>query len=88
MMKQSKDLALYAFSKKTIPNGKQNFTFKEVKSEGMLKRLFYVGNCADEMLYNITVLDASKDGTTQILQAREGSTETDGWRFKKGAIYT
>lgn len=88
MMKQSTDLALYAFSKKNIPEGKQNFTFKEVQNSGMLKRLFYVGNCEDKTLHNVTMLDASKEGTIRILQAKEGSTETEGWKFKKGAVYT
>lgn len=88
MTKQSTDLALYAFSKKNIPEGKENFTFKEVKDSGMLKRLFYVGDCKNAILHNITVLDASKDGTIQILQAREGATTEEGWKFQKGAIYT
>lgn len=88
MTKQSTDLALYAFSKKNIPEGKENFIFKEVKDNGMLKRLFYVGNCKDGLLHNITVLDASKDGSIQILQAREGRTAEVGWQFQKGAIYT
>ena len=86
--KQSTDLALYAFSKKNIPNGKENFTFKEVKQGGNLKRLFYVGDCTDGMLHNITLMDASKEGTIQILQAREGETTDEGWNFRKGAIYT
>ncbi len=88
MTKQSTDLALYAFSKKNIPEGKHNFTFKEVKDGGSLKRLFYVGDCTNETLHNITVMDASKDGTIQILQAREGTTTEEGWKFQKGAIYT
>ena len=88
MTKQSTDLALYAFGKKNIPEGKQNFTFKETKDGGTLKRLFYVGDCTDKTLHNITVLDASKDNTIQILQAREGKTSTEGWIFEKGAIYT
>ena len=88
MTKQSTDLALYAFSKKNIPEGKHNFTFKEVKEGGLLKRLFYVGDCTDKQLHNITVLDASKDGTIQILQARQGATTPEGWEFQKGAIYT
>lgn len=88
MTKQSTDLALYAFSKKNIPEGKENFTFKEIKDSGTLKRLFYVGDCTDGNLHNITVLDASKEGTIQILQAREGETTEDGWKFQKGAIYT
>ena len=88
MTKQSTDLALYAFSKKNIPEGKENFTFKEVKDSGTLKRLFYVADCMGGKLHNITVLDASKDSTIQILQAREGETTEEGWKFQKGAIYT
>lgn len=88
MTKQSTDLALYAFGQKNIPEGKQNFTFKEIKEGGTLKRLFYVGDCTDKTLHNITVLDASKEDSIQILQAREGGTSPQGWRFRKGAIYT
>ena len=88
MTKQSTDLALYAFSKKNIPEGKENFTFKEVKDNGMLKRLFYVGNCKDKILHNITVLDASNDDTIQILQAREGQVTEEGWKFQKGEVYS
>ena len=36
----------------------------------------------------MTVLDNSKPGTVQVLQAREGGTSPQGWLFKKGAIYT
>ena len=84
----STKLAGVAFSQKNVPEGKQNFTFKETKEEGLLKRLFYVGDSTDGVLHNITVLDTSKDGTIQILQAREGGTTPGGWKFNKGAIYT
>lgn len=88
MTKQSTDLALYAFGQKNIPEGKENFTFKEIQQGGKLKRLFYVGNCTDGVLHNISVLDASKENTIQILQAKEGKTTPSGWSFQKGAIYT
>jgi len=88
MAKQSKDLALWALGQKNIPDGKQNFVFKELNERGFLKRLFYVGYCEDKVLHNITVLDTSKDGTIQVLQAREGSTSPEGWNFEKGALYT
>lgn len=84
----STKLAGVAFSQKNVPEGKQNFTFKETKEEGLLKRLFYVGDSTDGVLHNITVLDASKEDTIQILQAREGATTPGGWKFRKGAIYT
>ncbi len=86
--KQSKDLALWAFGQKNIPNGKQNFIFKEINESKGLKRLFYVGSCENNILKNITVLDVSKDDTIQVLQSRFGTTSPEGWEFDKGAIYT
>lgn len=86
--KQSKDLALWALGQKNIPEGKQNFIFKELQENGTLKRLFYVGNCKDKVLHNITVLDMSKPDTIQVLQAKDGSTSPAGWEFNRGAIYT
>lgn len=88
MTKQATTLALWAFGQKNIPEGKNNFTFKELKEHGTLKRMFYVGQCKNKTLYNITLLDNSKEGTIQILQAREGKTSPKGWTFDKAVIYT
>lgn len=88
MSKQAKDLALWSFSQTNIPDGKENFVFKEVNDSNSLKRLFYVGKSEHKKLSNVTVLDSSKEGTIQILQAVEGKTNTEGWNFYKGAIYT
>ena len=88
MAKQSKDLALWSLGQKNIPEGKQNFVFKELNDGGGLKRLFYVGYCEDKILHHITVLDTAKEGTIQVLQADEGKTSPEGWDFQKGAIYT
>lgn len=86
--KQSRDLALWALGQKNIPEGKQNFIFKELRDNGNLKRLFYVGFCKNKVLHNITVLDLSKDDTIQVLQAQDGATSPAGWQFNRGAIYT
>lgn len=86
--KQSKDLALWSLGQKNIPEGKQNFIFKELQENGTLKRLFYVGYCKHKVLHNITVLDMSKQDTIQVLQAQDGGTSPAGWEFNKGAIYT
>ena len=88
MSRQSKDLALWALGQKNIPEGKQNFVFKEIGDNWYLKRLFYVGYSHKKTLYNVTVLDNSKPDTIQVLQAREGKTSPEGWLFQKGAIYT
>ena len=88
MTKQANDLALWALGQKNIPDGKENFVFKELNEGGTLKRLFYVGYCNKKTLHNVTVLDNSKDGTIQVLQAKEGKTSPKGWEFEKGAAYT
>ncbi|MBP3846891.1 LptF/LptG family permease [bacterium] len=88
MTKTSKDLALWSLGQKNIPDGKENFVFKELGSGSYLKRLFYVGKSYKKTLYNVTVLDNSENGTIQVLQAREGNTSPKGWVFDKGAIYT
>ncbi len=88
MLQQSKKLALWALEQKNVPNGKENYVFKELNDNGSLKRLFYVGYAKQNTLYNVTVLDNSKEDTLQILQAREGHTSPEGWKFEKGAAYT
>ena len=88
MRKTSKDLALWSLGQKHVPDGKENFVFKELGSGSYLKRLFYVGKSTGSTLYNVTVLDNSKPETLQVLQAREGKTSPKGWVFDKGAIYT
>ncbi len=88
MSKQAKDLALWSFSQQNIPDGKENFVFKELNDENGLKRLFYIKNCKHKVLHDVTLLDTSKENTIQVLQAVEGGTNTGGWSFYKGAIYT
>lgn len=88
MTKTSKDLALWSLGQKNIPDGKENFVFKELSSGSYIRRLFYVGRSHKKNLYNVTVLDNSKPHAIQVLQAREGKTSTKGWVFDKGAIYT
>ena len=88
MTKQAKYLELWSLGQKNIPDGKENFVFKELNEGGTLKRLFYVGYCNKKTLHNVTVLDNSKDGTIQVLQAKEGKTSPKGWEFEKGAAYT
>ena len=88
MSKQSKILAMWALGQKNIPNGKQNFSFKELKDGNILKKLFFIQKCEDNELHNIVVLDLSNKNTIQIIQAENGATSTDGWVFNNGAVYT
>ena len=85
---QSKTLAVWALGQKNIPNGKQNFTYKELKDGYGLKRLFFVEKCEDNTLKNVSVLDFSNKDTVQIIQSQTGKTRPEGWQFNRGAVYT
>ena len=89
---QSKTLAVWALGQKNIPNGKQNFTFKETQSSpdggNSMKRLFFVQKCEDNMLKNVTVVDFSEKDALKVIQSQSGRTSPDGWQFIKGAAYT
>ena len=85
---QSKQLAIYALQQKHVPEGKTNYTLKETKGGTSLKRLLYVQKCKDKKLNNITIVDMSKDDVVQIIQAKEGGADREGWIFNNGVIYT
>lgn len=89
---QSKTLAVWALGQKNIPNGKQNFTFKETQTNedgsSSMKRLFFVQKCEDDMLKNVTVVDFSEKDALKVIQSQSGKTSPEGWQFIKGAAYT
>lgn len=89
---QSKTLAVWALGQKNIPNGKQNFTFKEIKEDEnghkSMKRLFFVQRCEDNTLKNVSVVDFSNEKTIQVIQSQTGKTSPEGWQFNRGAVYT
>ncbi|MBR6163955.1 LptF/LptG family permease [bacterium] len=87
-VEQSKILMLYSITQRNIPEGKRNFTLKELKDGNKLKRLFYVEECKNSSLKNISVLDVSDINAVQILQAKTGSSQIDGWQFDNASIYT
>src|SRR5574344_530150 len=89
---QSKTLAVWALGQKNIPNGKQNFTFKELKTDdngnSTIKRLFFVQKCEDNTLKNVSVVDFSNPKPIQVIQSQTGKTSPEGWQFNRGAVYT
>ena len=86
-MSQSKTLALYAMVQRNIPNGKRNFTIKELTEGNKLKRLFYVAECHDKMFSNVSILDLSDADNIQILEAKTGTSVPEGWQFNKASVY-
>ncbi len=85
---QSKTLALYAIVQRNIPEGKQNFSMKELKEGNYLKRLFYVEKCEDKQFSNVSILDLSDNDKIQILQAKTGTSVLEGWQFDNASVYT
>jgi lipopolysaccharide export system permease protein len=84
---QAKILTLWALSQKNIPDGKKNYSFKEMNGPN-LKRLFYVASVDNKKLNGVTVLDLSKKDSIQVIQSKYGKTTPEYWIFNKGAIYT
>ncbi len=85
---QSKTLALYAIVQRNIPEGKRNYTIKELKDGNYLKRLFYVEKCEDKQFSNVSILDLSDVDKVQILQAKTGTSVLEGWQFDNASVYT
>ncbi|MDD3150008.1 MAG: LptF/LptG family permease [Candidatus Gastranaerophilales bacterium] len=85
---QSKGLTLWALNQKNIPDGKKNFSIKELNDKHQLKRLFYIREYSKKKMDGITVLDLSKKNTIQVIQSRHGYTTPEYWVFKKGVMYT
>ena len=85
---QSKTLALYAIVQRNIPEGKHNFSMKELDDGNYLKRLFYVEKCEDKKFHNVSILDLSEKDKIQILQAQTGTSVVQGWQFDDASVYT
>lgn len=85
---QSKTLGLYALVQRNIPEGKRNFSIKELKEGNYLKRLFYVEKCEDKQFSNVSILDMSNKNKIQILQAKTGTSVLEGWQFDNASVYT
>lgn len=85
---QSKTVALYSLVQRNIPEGKKNFTIKEIKHGNYLKRLFYVEKCEDKRFENVSILDLSDTDKIQILQAKTGTSVVQGWQFENASVYT
>ncbi len=80
--KQSQLLTIYSLQQKHIPEGKKNYTLRDSQ------RIFYVQECIDKTLLNVTVLDLSNKDTIQLIQAKKGQTDAIGWIFKDAVLYT
>ena len=85
---KAKELMMEAISQKNLPNGKTNFSFKELDKNKQIKRLFYINKYEDRKLDGITVLDFSNPDLVQVLQSNFGMATPEYWWFDSGMLYT
>lgn len=84
---KAKMLTVLAIVQKNVPDGKKNFTYKEVKN-GMLKKIFHIASVEDKKLHDIMILNLAEKNTIQVTYAKQGSTTPEGWILENGAVYT
>ena len=84
---KAKMLTVLAIVQKNVPDGKRNFTYKEVKN-GMLKRIFHIASVEDKKLHDIMILNLAEKSTIQVTYSKEGRTTPEGWVLENGAVYT
>lgn len=86
---QAKTLSIWALNQKNIPQGKSNFSLKELDpNTNQLKRLFYFDSYKNKKMQGVTVLDLSKKGATQIIQAKHATANPAYWGFENAVAYT
>jgi lipopolysaccharide export system permease protein len=84
---KAKNMLMDAASRKSIPDGKTNFSFKELDKDQKLKRLFYISKSENKKLEGVTVLDLADPSMIQIVQAKYGSVNPETWGFDEGVMY-
>ncbi len=85
---QARNLMLWAIMQKNLPSAKTNFSFKEFDVNKQLKRLFYISKYEDKKIEGVTVMDLSKQGIIQVLQAKHAEALPDKWKFYDAVNYT
>jgi lipopolysaccharide export system permease protein len=85
---KAKNMMVEAMAQKNLPDGKSNFSFKELNENNQIKRLFYINNYENKKLEGVTVLDMSKPDVIQVVQSKYGTTNPSYWGFDEGVIYT
>ncbi len=84
---KAKMLTVLAIVQKNVPEGKKNFTYKEIKN-GMLKKIFHIASVEDKKLHDIMILNLAEKNTIQVTYSKEGRTTPEGWILENGAVYT
>ncbi len=83
----SKKLEFLALYKSELPTGQANFTYMERGKDLDLNRIFYIGLCNGKQLYNVIIIDFTRDKLVQIISAASGIWNHGEWILSEGRTY-
>ena len=85
--KTSKKLEFVALYKSELPQGSANFTYMERGKDLTLNRIFYIGYYNGKAIYNVIILDFTRNKLVQIISAANGAWNHGEWILEKGRTY-
>jgi len=83
----SKKLEFLALYKSELPSGQSNFTYIEKGKDLKLNRIFYIGYYNGNQIFNVIILDFTRDKLAQIIAAASGTFNHGEWILQKGRTY-
>ncbi|HEY9713645.1 MAG TPA: LptF/LptG family permease, partial [Chroococcales cyanobacterium] len=83
----SKKLEFLALYKSELPSGQANFTYMERGKDMTLDRIFYIGYYNGKEIFNVIILDFTRDKLVQIISAASGIFNHGEWILQKGRTY-
>lgn len=83
----SKKLEFLALYKSELPAGNANFTYMERGKDLTLDRIFYIGYYNGKTIFNVIVLDFTRDKLVQIISAASGIWNHGEWVLSHGRTY-
>ena len=73
--------------KSELPSGQANFTYMERGKDLALNRIFYIGFYNGKAIYNVIILDFTRNKLVQIISAASGAWNHGEWVLEKGRTY-
>ncbi|MEB3206368.1 MAG: LptF/LptG family permease [Vampirovibrionales bacterium] len=85
---QADALKLAMISEGGLPLNADSFVFKDYDNEHRLQRLVFVGHIERGQLHDATIMDLSRLGMLQVVQAKAGRWFPNRWVFEQANAYT
>lgn len=83
----AKQLEFRALFKSDVPVGQANFTYLERGTDLALNRIFYIGFYNGQTVFNVIILDFTRNKLSQIISAATGVSAQGQWVLEKGRTY-